>query len=148
MRILLSTQMRHFQRSAHDQGSEKNCKPTAMMRHRIWVNILSPNNNNQPTSSSQIEERRELFQLANQSVQQPTKETIRPILNKNKTKKTQNSRQGSSQINLRRKNKKPRQRGHIRMMITRDTILTSYHPISSALRYTLLWSNIRPKPGD
>ena len=86
----------------------RRCKPTAMMRHRIWLKSLSPNTNNQPTSSLQTEEGQELSQLANQSVQQPTKDIIRLILNKNKIKKSQNSRQGSSQITLKTKTNKLR----------------------------------------
>ena len=114
------------------------CRPTAMMRHRIWLKNHSPNSNNQTNSPSQTEGRKELSQPTNQCVQQPTKGIIRLILSNKKTKKTQHSKQGSSPIKLKTKTNKPRQKCHIQTLITRDTLLTSYHPISSALSLVCL----------
>ena len=54
----------------HQRPKErKRCKPMSMMRHRIWVKRHSQNNNDQPTSPSQTEGRKELSQPTNQSVQ-------------------------------------------------------------------------------
>ena len=57
-----------------------------MMRHQIWLKSHTPNNNNQKTSPSQTEGRKEPSQPTNQCVQQPTKEIFRLILNNKKTK--------------------------------------------------------------
>jgi hypothetical protein len=123
-------------------------KPTAMMRHRIWLKSQSPNNNNQTASLSQNKGRKEPPQSTNRVVQQRAEGIIRPFLNNNKTKKAQNSRPRSCTNESRTKTNKPRQKCHARKRTTRDTVLTSYHPVSSALRYALLRSNKRYKPGD
>ena len=82
-----------IQSTLHQLTKErKRRKPTAMMRHRIWLKSHSPNDNNQTTSPSQTEKRKELSQSTNQDVQQATKEIIRLFLNNNKTKKNQKSR--------------------------------------------------------
>jgi hypothetical protein len=133
----------------HQQTKErKRCKPTAMMRHRMWLKGHSPNNNNQTTSPSQTEGRNKLSQPTSQCVQKPRKTFFGLIRNNNKTKKTQNSRRGSSPIKLKTKTNKPRQKHITRTLIARDMMPTSYQPASSALRYALLRSNKRYKPGD
>ena len=133
----------------HQQTKQrKRCKPMAMMRHRMWLKGHSPNNNNQTTLPSQTEGRNKLSQPTSQCVQKPRKTLFGLSRDNNKTKKTQNSRQGSSPRKLKTKTNKPRQKRHMRTMTTQDTVLTSYHPMSSALRYALLRSNKRYKPGD
>ena len=110
------------------------CKPTATIRHQIWLKSQSPNNNEQTVSLPRTVEWKKLFQFPNQGVQQPTEEIIRLIFNNNKPEKIQNSRRGSSSIKLRTNTTKPRQKRHLRTLRTQDTILTSYHPISSVIR--------------
>ena len=84
----------------------KRCKPTALMRYRMWLTSHSPNSNNQTTSPSQTEGRNKPSQRTNQGVQQPTKKIIRLFLNKN-------SGQESPPIKLETKTNKPRQKRHI-----------------------------------
>ena len=117
-----------------------------MMLHRTWIKSLSSTNNNQPRSSSRTGGKKEISRLANQSAQQPTKEIIRLILNRNKTKTHQNHRQGTPTLALKPKTNKPKQKRKVRTLI-RDTILGLYRPIFSARHYALFPSTKRYKPG-
>ena len=125
----------------------KRCKPTAMMRHRMWLKSNSPHNNNQRSSSLQTKGRKERSQQANQSVHRPTNKITRRILSKNRTKKIQIAKQGLKQNVSQTKTITPIQKRNVRSSI-RDTAIISYQSMSSALRYALLRSNKRYKPGD
>ena len=123
----------------------RRCKQTAMTLHRTWIKSMLSNNNNQPSSSTK--EKKEISRPTNQSAQQPAKEIIKIILNRNKTKPQQNLRQGTPTLAIKRRTNKSKQKRKVRMLIGK-TILTSYRPISSARRYALFPSNKRYKPGD
>ena len=125
----------------------KRCKPTAMMRHQMWLKSNSPHNNNQRSSSLQTKGRKDRSQPTNQSVHRPTNKITRRILSKNRTKKTQIAKQGLKQNVSQKKTITPIQNKNVRSSI-RDTAIISYQPMSSALRYALLRYNKRYKPGD
>ena len=125
----------------------KRCKPTAMMRHRMWPKSNSPHDNNQRSSSLQIKGRKGRSQPANQNVHRPTDKITRRILSKNRTKKTQIAKQGLKQNVSQTKTIMPIQKKNDRTSI-RDTAIISYQPMSPALRYALLRSNKRYTPGD
>ena len=123
-------------------------KQTPMMRHRIWVNSQSQNNNKQTASQPRTEKGKGLIQSLNKVIQQPTEVNIKLFLNNNKPKKIQNTRRRTSPKESGTNTNKPRQKRRLRTLRIRDTILTSYHLKSSALRHALLRSNKRYKPGD
>ena len=114
----------------------KKCKPTAMMRNRMWLKSNSPHNNNQRPSSLQTKGRKDSPQPANQSVYRPENKITRRILSKNKTKKTQIAKQGLKQNVLQTKTITPIQKRSVWSSM-RDTINISYQPMSSALWYAL-----------
>ena len=125
----------------------KRCKPTAMMRHHMWIKSNSPHNYNPRSSLLQTKGRKERSQPANQSVHRPTNKITRRILSKTRTKKTQIAEQGLKQNVSQTKTITPIQKRNARNSI-RDTAIISYQPMSPALCYALLRSNKRYKLVD
>ena len=131
----------------HKPNKRKRCKPTAMMRHRMWIKSNSPHDNNQRLFSLQIKRKKERSHPAKQNVYRPTDKTTRSVLSKNRTKKTKIAKQGLKQKVSQTKTITPIQKRNARNSI-KDTAISSYQPMSPALRYALLRANRRYKPGD
>ena len=131
----------------HKLNKRKRCKPTAMMRHRMWIKSNSPHNENQKPPSLQTERKKERSYPTKQDTYRPTDKTIRSVLSTNRTKKKGIAKQGRKQKVSQAETITPTQMRNARNSMN-NTAISSYQPMSSALRYALLRSTKRYKPGD
>ena len=131
----------------HKLNKHKRCKPTAMMQHRMWIKGNSPHNENKRPPSLQTERKKERSYPTKQVTYRPTDKTIRSVLSINRTKKKGIAKQGLKQKVSQVESITPIQIRNARNSMN-DTAISSYQPMSSALRYALLRSNKRYKPGD
>merc|ERR1712086_227282 len=81
----------------HKLNKRKRCKPTAMMRHRMWIKSNSPHDDNQRLPSFQTKRKKERSYPTKQDTYRPTDKTTRSVLSINRTKKKGISKQGRKQ---------------------------------------------------
>ena len=104
-------------------------------------------NENQRAPSLQTEQKKERSYPTKQVTYRPTDKTIRSVLSTNRTKKKGIAKQERKQKVSQAETITPTQMRNAQNSMN-NTAISSYQPMSSALRYALLRSNKRYKPGD